>query len=93
MAIKQGIIESGINEHKLRLVTVYKEDGNKTIEIITNNMDWTARTIADLYKKRWDIEFVFQVNEAKSADKNLSWYERKCDKVSDLYSFDLPSSF
>ena len=66
MAIKQGIIESGINEHKLRLVTVYKEDGNKTIEIITNNMDWTARTIADLYKKRWDIELFF-----KSMKQNL----------------------
>ena len=59
-------IESDINEHKLRLVTVYKEDGNKTIEIITNNMDWTARTIADLYKKRWDIELFF-----KSMKQNL----------------------
>ena len=23
-------------------------------------MDWTARTIADLYKKRWDIELFFK---------------------------------
>ncbi len=53
-------IESGISEHRLRLVTVYKEDENKTIEIITNQMDWTARTIADLYKKRWNIELFFK---------------------------------
>lgn len=53
-------IETGINEHKLRLVSVYKEDENKVIEIITNNLDWTARTIADLYKKRWDIELFFK---------------------------------
>ena len=30
------------------------------IQIITNNLDWTARTIADLYKKRWDIELFFK---------------------------------
>ena len=53
-------IETEINEQKLRLVTVYKADGNKTIEIITNNLDWSARTVADLYKKRWDIELFFK---------------------------------
>lgn len=53
-------IETGINEHSLRLVSVYKADENKVINIVTNNLDWTARTIADLYKKRWDIELFFK---------------------------------
>ena len=53
-------IETGINEVKLRLVHVYKPDENKVIEIITNQLDWKARTIADLYKKRWDIELFFK---------------------------------
>ena len=52
--------ETGIFEHQLRLVTVYKEDENKVIQIICNNLDWKARTIADLYKKRWDIELFFK---------------------------------
>ena len=39
-----------MNEHKLRVVSLYKEDDNKVIHIITNNLDWTARTIVDLYK-------------------------------------------
>ncbi|HCC70184.1 MAG TPA: hypothetical protein DEQ09_03415 [Bacteroidales bacterium] len=53
-------IKKGISSQKLRLVHVYKEDENKVIEIITNQLDWKARTIADLYKKRWDIELFFK---------------------------------
>lgn len=54
-------VETGMDKQQLRLVHVYKEDENKVIEIVTNNLDWTARTIADLYKKRWDIELFFYV--------------------------------
>ena len=52
--------ETGISEHKLRLVHVYKEDENKVIAIITNQLDWEYNTIAALYKKRWDIELFFK---------------------------------
>ena len=53
-------IETKTNHHKLLLVSVYKEVENKVIHIITNNLDWTARTIADLYKNRWDIGLFFK---------------------------------
>jgi hypothetical protein len=53
-------VETGISEHKLRLVHVYKEDENKVIAIITNQLDWEYNTIAELYKKRWDIELFFK---------------------------------
>lgn len=52
--------KTGISAVKLRLVSVYKADENKVINIISNQLDWTARTIADLYKKRWDIELFFK---------------------------------
>jgi len=52
--------KTGIYEHKLRLVHVYKEDENKVIAIITNQLDWEYNTIAELYKKRWDIELFFK---------------------------------
>lgn len=52
--------ECGIDQHELRLVHIYKEDENKVIEIITNQLEWSARTVADLYKKRWDIELFFK---------------------------------
>ena len=45
-------IKTAINKYQLRLIKVYKPDENKAIEIITNNLEWSARTIADLYKKR-----------------------------------------
>jgi len=53
-------VKTGIDQQKIRLVSVYKEDENKVIHIITNQLDWKARTIADLYKKRWDIELFFK---------------------------------
>ena len=63
--------EVGIDRQKLRLVHVYKEDENKVIEIITNQLDWEAATIADLYKKRWEIKLFFKATQAKPAGKNL----------------------
>ena len=53
-------VKTGISKVQLRLVHVYKPEENKVIEIITNQLDWKARTIADLYKKRWDIELFFK---------------------------------
>ena len=53
-------VKTGVSKHKLRLVHVYKEDENKVIAIITNQLDWEYNTIAELYKKRWDIELFFK---------------------------------
>jgi len=53
-------LNTGISECKLRLVHVYKEDENKVIALITNQLDWSYNTIAELYKKCWDIELFFK---------------------------------
>ena len=39
---------------------MYKEDENKVIALITNQLDWSYNTIAELYKKRWDIKLFFK---------------------------------
>jgi len=53
-------IESGMGNYALRRVVVYDEQNDKTIEVLTNNFEWKAATIAALYKKRWDIELFFK---------------------------------
>ena len=37
--------KSGISEEKLRLIYVYKKEDNKIIEIVTNQLEWEAKTI------------------------------------------------
>ncbi len=44
---------------RLRRVAVWDEENQQTIELITNNFNWAAQTIGDLYKSRWEIEMFF----------------------------------
>lgn len=44
----------------LRRVAIYDEKNDQTIEVITNQMYWTANTISELYKSRWEVEIFFR---------------------------------
>ncbi|WP_207784619.1 transposase [Marinifilum breve] len=44
---------------RLRRVAIW-DDKKQVIELITNQMSWTANTISELYKSRWQIEIFFR---------------------------------
>jgi hypothetical protein len=45
---------------KLRRVAIWNDENRQVIEVITNQMSWTANTISELYKSRWQIEIFFR---------------------------------
>ena len=45
---------------RLRRVAVWDDVNMQVIELITNQMTWTANTIGELYKSRWEVEIFFR---------------------------------
>jgi len=57
----------------LRIVKVYDSENNQTLVLLTNNLSWTADTISQLYKARWDVEVFFK-HKTTIQSKNFCRY-------------------
>lgn len=55
-----GFYSSQKYPDKLRIVKVYDAKNDQTLILLTNNLSWTADTISQLYKARWDVEVFFK---------------------------------
>lgn len=56
-----------------RLVKYYDKEQDKEYSFITNNFDISAKTIADIYKSRWDIEIFFKWIKQNLKIKSFLW--------------------
>jgi hypothetical protein len=45
---------------KLRRVSVWDDENEQVIELITNQFSWSPNTIGELYKSRWQVEIFFR---------------------------------
>jgi hypothetical protein len=77
--------EVGIDQVILRRIVVYDSEKDVQIELITQNLEWAAATIAALYKARWDVEIFFKQLKQNLLVKTLYRNQRKCRKITNLY--------
>jgi hypothetical protein len=46
--------------NKLRRIALWDDVNKQEIEVLTNHMSWSANTIGELYKSRWQVEIFFR---------------------------------
>jgi len=57
----QGAFQGKYPERMRRVRALVAVDGvEREMEFLTNNLDWSPRSVADLYRSRWSIEVFFK---------------------------------
>lgn len=69
---------------RLRRISFRDDLQGRTLVFLTNNFTLPAETIAALYKARWEIEPLFQMDKAKSPGENFLRHLRQRSKDTNL---------
>lgn len=76
---------------KARLIYFFDTETQKTFQFLSNNLDYDAATIAQLYKKRWEIELLFkrikqnfQLRDFLGDNENAIKIQIWCTLIADL---------
>ena len=69
---------------KLGKIIVRDATTKKRIVLLTNNLEWVAATVADVYKERWQTALY----KAEFEDKTLLWEHGACSNDADMDSID-----
>jgi hypothetical protein len=74
-----------------RLISYSDKTNNRVFHFLTNNLQYSPLTIADLYKKRWDIELLFrrvkqnfQFHNFLGDNENAIKIQMWCSLIADL---------
>ena len=64
----------------IRLRRIGDKDAHTGIQytFLTSHFKLAARTIADIYKARWQVELFFKMDQAKPEGEKLPWRLKKC---------------
>ena len=58
--VLEGVDAEAKCTHPLRVIRMWDEEHQRELTFLTNHLDFAARTIADIYKERWQIELFFK---------------------------------
>lgn len=71
LEVQLGIKGTKWLDHKFRLIMATSKSGDKPLLFLTNIRDLSAEDIAEIYKKRWDIEVFFRFIKQELSAKHF----------------------
>ncbi len=59
--------------HMLRRITVWDQENQREIVLLTNHLKFGSTTISHIYRDRWEIELFFKTLKQHFKNENLHW--------------------